>query len=82
MGVDPTALAAPDQFTPEAVHSSSMVSRHQSAPEFRQYINNSSAPVGMVPVPEERTNDEDDFFLDDLPMDADDWIVGDDSLQF
>jgi len=36
----------------------------------------------MVPVPEERTNDEDDFFLDDLPMDADDWIVGDDSLQF
>jgi len=27
-------------------------------------------------------DDEDDFILDDLPMDADDWLIGDDTLEF
>ena len=79
MGVDPTTAVEPIPFVPEAVASSSisMMSRHQSAPEFRQYLNSPSSPMGMVPVPE-----EDDFILDDLPMDADDWLIGNDTLEF
>jgi len=82
MGVDPTAVIDPIPFVPDAVASSSisMISRHQSAPEFGQYLNHPSGPMGMVPVPE--GDDEDDFILDDLPMDADDWLIGDDTLEF
>ena len=80
-GVDPTASIDPIPFVPEPVASSSMVSRHQSAPEFGQYLSNPSNQIGMVPVPE--GENEDDFgILDDLPMDADDWLIGDDTLEF
>lgn len=80
-GVDPTAAIDPIPFVPEPVASSSMMSRHQSAPEFGQYLSNPSNPIGMVPVPE--GENEDDFgILDDLPMDADDWLIGDDTLEF
>eukprot|EP00577_Skeletonema_sp_RCC1716_P003424 CAMPEP_0113428116 /NCGR_PEP_ID=MMETSP0013_2-20120614/31690_1 /TAXON_ID=2843 ORGANISM="Skeletonema costatum, Strain 1716" /NCGR_SAMPLE_ID=MMETSP0013_2 /ASSEMBLY_ACC=CAM_ASM_000158 /LENGTH=976 /DNA_ID=CAMNT_0000316641 /DNA_START=1 /DNA_END=2931 /DNA_ORIENTATION=+ /assembly_acc=CAM_ASM_000158 len=82
-GVDPTAAIDPIPFVPEPVASSSisMMSRHQSAPEFGQYLGSPTAPIGMVPVPE--GEDEDDFgILDDLPMDADDWLIGDDTLEF
>jgi len=81
--IPPTAIIDPIPFVPEAVGSSSvsMISRHQSAPEFGQYLNHHPSPqMGMVPVPEE--DDEDDFILDDLPMDADDWLIGDDTLEF
>ncbi len=89
-GVDPTATIEtatidPIPFVPEPVASSSlsMMSRHQSAPEFGQYLSNTApAPVGMVPVPEGENEDEFNGILDDLPMDADDWLIGDDTLEF
>lgn len=85
-GVDPTATIDPIPFVPEPVASSSisMVSRHQSAPEFGQYLSSTtpSAPVGMVPVPEGENEDDFNGILDDLPMDTDDWLIGDDTLEF
>ena len=78
----------PYSAVPEPVAScmaSNFSNQHQSAPQLSQHADYPSilpAPMGMIPVPEEGAlainplQENDDFFLEDFPMGADDWAIG------
>ena len=78
---------------PELVASSSTTTintarAYQSAPQLStdpldySYTSLLPAPLGMIPVPEEGSLENnplqinDEFLLEDLPIDADDWAIG------